>query len=515
VTKLSPGGTILFSTYLGGGGLEQGQGIGADSTGVYITGSTDSGNFPNKIPNSISDRRFGKRDTFVTKLSPDGAQLIYSRIISGSGAGSANSIAVDSQHAVWVTGHIDSGKFLVGAPGQQYYAQVNGPGDIFYAKFGPAGEDVLRGLYGGSGDDISYGVAVDLDDNPWFTGQTCSPDFPATPGFGNLRGRCGVFVLRFTNQPRLGTTKFAAVFGGSEAGDLGSAIAVNANREAYVTGYTSSVLFPVRTGGYQTAFVWSGAEAFVTKLDGRGDFLYSTLLGSYGDTSASSIALNAAGEVYIGGNTSATSFPGAGPLTPNPRAGFVSKFSTDLSTLLSTTPQGTEVDGVAVSETLPGVTPSQIYTAGFQNINSDAAAFVDKLIDDQQYTRLRNYWIGDQYINIESGAAKTSQIAPGWLSAQWEFDLLPATGMKVFLIRNRWKSNQYLNIESGTLLSSAIEAGWLSARWTLESINGTNLYRIRNVWQSDKCLNIESGALQASRVEPGWWSSWWVFDRVF
>ena len=441
VTKLSPAGTILFSTYLGGNEGDEGRGIAVDPTGVYITGWTYSGDFPNKIPNSISDTRFGKRDTFVTKLSPDGAQLIYSRIISGAGDSSGNSIAVDSQHDVWVTGHINSGKFVVGASGQQYYAQVNGPGDIFYAKYGPAGEDVLRGLFGGSGDDIGYGVAVDLDDNPWFTGQTCSPDFPASPGFGNLRGRCGVFVLRFTNQPRLGTTQFAAVFGGSDGndavtgsdssdkdGDLGAAIAVNANREAYVTGHTSSALFPLRTGGYQTVPVWSGPEAFATKLDGRGDFIYSTLLGSYGgDTFASSIALNAAGEVYIGGNTSSTTFPGTVPLTLNPTAGFLSKFSTDLSTLLYTTPQGTEVRGVAVSETVPGVTPSQIYTAGFQNINSDAAAFVDKLNDDMEYTRLRNYWIGDQYINIESGVAKTSQVGPGWLSAQWEFDLQPAT----------------------------------------------------------------------------------------
>ena len=118
VTKLSPTGTILFSTYLGGNNGDRGQGVAVDPTGVYITGSTFSGDFPN----STTDIRFGKRDTFVTKLSPDGAQLLYSRIVSGSGDSSANSIAIDSQHAVWVTGQIKSGTFLVGVPGQQYYA---------------------------------------------------------------------------------------------------------------------------------------------------------------------------------------------------------------------------------------------------------------------------------------------------------------------------------------------------------------------------------------------------------
>jgi hypothetical protein len=121
---------------------------------------------------------------FAAKLSLNGITLIYSFVIGGSGDESGNAIAVDSQQAVWVTGETTSRTFLVGAPGigSNYYAAVNGPSDVFYTKFDAAGNWRFSGLSGGSGADRGVGVAVDSDDNPWFTGQTCSPDFPATLG---------------------------------------------------------------------------------------------------------------------------------------------------------------------------------------------------------------------------------------------------------------------------------------------------------------------------------------------
>jgi hypothetical protein len=300
---------------------------------------------------------------------------------------------------------------------------------------------------------------------------------------------------------------------------------VDANREAYVTGSTISQVFYTSQDAYQVYPTGYFAQGFITQFDGFGHFIHSTLLGSLGDTAFNAIALNAAGEVFVGGATNASSFPQNGPVVPHPTAGIVAKLSPDLNRLFYSRQEGIKVDGVALRESVPAVTATQIFSTGTEYFDiQDPRAFVDELNDDMEYTQLRNYWTGIQYINIESGAPTASQISPGWLSAQWAFDLQPATNgdpvnAKVFWIRNRWKSNQYLNIESGSLQSSAIGAGWLSARWTLEringTINGTNVYRIRNVWQPDKCLNVESGALRASPVEPGWWSSWWVFDRVF
>jgi beta-propeller repeat-containing protein len=366
VTKLSPSGMILFSTYLGVSTGNHGTGIAVDATGVYITGYAYGYDFPDKLPGGGSDVRLGGADLFVTKLSPDGQQLIYSRILGGRGNQFANGIAVDSRHAVWVTGNTDSRTFLVGAPFQYYYAAVNGPSDLFYTKLGPSGEWVFTGLAGGSGTDAGLGVAIDLDDNPWFTGQTCSPDFPASVGFNNIKGQCGIFAFALNNQSQIGTWRFGAVFGGAED-DAGTAIVVDSTRQAYITGRTRCPLFPIKTGGFQTVFPSTGTQAFVTTLDGFGHFVYSTLFGGDGDTFGRSIAVNTAGEVYVAGDTSSMNFPGVPPFTPNPTAGFVSKLSKDLSTLLFTTLLGAEADGVAVldNSTL-FFTPPQVYTAGFR-----------------------------------------------------------------------------------------------------------------------------------------------------
>jgi hypothetical protein len=498
LTKLNPQGTILFSTY---GGLGAGSGIAVDSTGVVVTGwRTDDPNVDIKLGTGL----------FAWKLSLTGSQLYYS-VLNGADSDIGTSVALDSQHNAWIAG-VTSATYLTGARQETPHALA--------LKVDSQGAFTDRKTFGGSGKDMASGVAVDLDDNPWFTGQTCSSDFPASSGFNYRKGKCAIFVLKLIHQSGPATTKFVTVFGGGES-DGGAAVAVDANREAYVTGSTISQVFYTSQGAYQVYPTGYFAQGFITQFDGFGHFIHSTLLGSLGDTAFNAIALNAAGEVYVGGTTNASSFPQNGPVVPHPTAGIVAKLSPDLSTLLYSKQEGIQVNGVALHESVPAVTATQIFSTGTEYFNvQDPRAFVDELNDDTQYTRLRNYWIGDQYINVESGAPKTSQVAPGWWSAQWVFELQPPifgapADSKAFWIRNRWKPNEYLNIQSGSLQSSAIGQYWLSARLTLEPINGTNLYRIRNVWQPDKCLNIESGIRSASPVEPGWWSSWWVFDRVF
>jgi hypothetical protein len=363
VTKWSPQGTILFSTY---GGIGGGFGIAVDSTGAVVTGwRADSDADTIRLGNGL----------FASKLSLTGSRLYYS-VLQGADSDAGRSIALDSQHNAWIAG-VTSSNQLTGR-----WPQATP--DALIVKVSPQGAFTWHKTFGGSGVDAANGVAVDSDDNPWFTGQTCSPDFPATPGLNNPKGRCSVFVVRLTNQPQQGTTKFAAVFGGSDIGDSGTAIAVDANREAYVAGSTRSLLFPVEPGGYQTAPASTGPQAFVIKLDGFGHYVHTTLLGGNGDTFGYSIALNRADEVYVAGSTTSTIFPGASSyyFTPASPAGFVSKFSPDLSALLFTAVMGDAVQGVATFETVPSVNPAQIYAAGYGGDTFNHDAIVARLMED-------------------------------------------------------------------------------------------------------------------------------------
>ena len=85
VTKLSSSGnTLIYSTYLGGSGWDQGTGIAVGSSGnAYVTGWTNSSDFPIKNPYQSSKAR-GSSDVFVTKLSSAGTALIYSTYLGGS-----------------------------------------------------------------------------------------------------------------------------------------------------------------------------------------------------------------------------------------------------------------------------------------------------------------------------------------------------------------------------------------------------------------------------------------------
>ena len=115
VSKLTPDGSLIYSTYLGGAsGADTGFGITADSSGsAYVTGNTGSTNFPAVNPIQACTGF----DAFVTKFSSDGSALSYSTCLGGGGADTGRSIAVDSANNAYVTGATDSANFplVVGA----------------------------------------------------------------------------------------------------------------------------------------------------------------------------------------------------------------------------------------------------------------------------------------------------------------------------------------------------------------------------------------------------------------
>jgi hypothetical protein len=102
VTRLNPQGGIVFSTYLGGGDDDFGSGITVDASGVYITGSTKSDDFPAK--QAIQWNNQGDADAFVTKLSLLGNSLVFSTYLGGGARDEGTAIAIDSNRSAYVTG---------------------------------------------------------------------------------------------------------------------------------------------------------------------------------------------------------------------------------------------------------------------------------------------------------------------------------------------------------------------------------------------------------------------------
>jgi hypothetical protein len=318
VTRLTADGSALvYSTYLGGSVLEQGNAIAVDpNTGdALVTGETRSRDFP--TVNAL-DPRFGGpvQDAFVTRLSPDGSALVYSTYLGGTQDDVGYGIAVDpSTGDALVTGATASTNFPTANALQPRYG--GGFSDAFVTRIRADGSAYVYSTYlGGNGNDIGFAVAVDpATGDVLVTGQTGSANFPtAQPWHPSLQGRLNVFVARLRADG--GALVYSTYLGGSDE-DIGHGIAVDPTTgEAVVTGQTTSTDFPT-ANAVQSQLPGGILAAFVTRLSADGSALvYSTYLGgSTSSAQAFGVAVDArTGDTLVTGYTGSTDFPLRDPL---------------------------------------------------------------------------------------------------------------------------------------------------------------------------------------------------------
>jgi hypothetical protein len=203
VTKLNPtGSALVYSTYVGGGDYDSGNGIALDSAGnAYVAGHTQSTNFPT-TNGAFKTTLGGSMDAFVTKLNPTGSALVYSTYVGGSNVEGGYHIAVDSSGNAWVTGQTYSSDFPTTSGAMQ--TTLGGGGDDAYVtKLNPTGSALVYSSYlGGNGADVGYDIAVDSSDNAYVTVETFSTNFPTTPGaFQTTFGGGGDAFVAKISQP--------------------------------------------------------------------------------------------------------------------------------------------------------------------------------------------------------------------------------------------------------------------------------------------------------------------------
>ena len=196
VMKLDIDGNLKYSTFLGGGGNDEGFGIAADSSGnAYVTGETSSTNFPTAGALQASNAG-GFSDAFVTKLTASGA-LAYSTYLGGAGVDEGLGIAVDSSGIAYVTGETSSADFPTASPFQG--SNAGGTSDAFMTKLTASGTLTYSTYLGGAGADEGLGIAVDTSDNAYVTGYTQSTNFPTAHPYlpALVTSTQDAFVTRF------------------------------------------------------------------------------------------------------------------------------------------------------------------------------------------------------------------------------------------------------------------------------------------------------------------------------
>jgi len=265
-TKLSnSGSTLSYSTYLGGGSSDVGEGIAVDDAGnAYVVGYTTSSNFPTQNPYQ-SDYHIGNDDAFVTKvdtMQSGNDSLIYSTYLGGSSRDNAYDVTVDSSGNAYVTGLTFSSNFPIQ---NSYDSSLGGSKDAFVTKIDTtqSGNDSLvysTSLGGGSGDE-GYDIAVDSSGNAYVTGKTRSPDFPTLNPYQGSHGggNDDAFVTKLSSS---GNTLVYSTYLGGDGYDDGCGIAVDSSGNAYVTGLTYSSNFPT-LNPYQSSHGGGEWDAFV------------------------------------------------------------------------------------------------------------------------------------------------------------------------------------------------------------------------------------------------------------
>lgn len=366
VSKFSPdGGSLVYSTYLGGTSFDYGYGIAVDSSEMaYITGQTLSSDFPT-TPGAYDTFYNGWWAVFVSKLSADGSALVYSTYLGGSDSNYGTGIALDSAGSAFVTGNTDSIDFPITAGA--FDSSLNGSSDGFVSKFSADGSALLYSTYfGGSGDDSGRDIALDGTGSAYVTGSTSSTDFPTSAGAYNssLNGSIDVIVSKLDSA---GSTLLYSMYLGGSGSDNARCIALDSAGSAYLTGYTNSTDFPTSAGAYDQS--QNGYDdIFVSKLSSDGGSLvYSTFLGGAHNDRGQGIALNSTGSAYLTGFTRSNNFPvTSGAYDTSYNGGYdviISRLSADGSSLTYSTYFGGSSSDEPKSMTLDS--SGAVYVTGY------------------------------------------------------------------------------------------------------------------------------------------------------
>ncbi|MFX0209191.1 MAG: SBBP repeat-containing protein, partial [Candidatus Hodarchaeota archaeon] len=233
VLKLSAtGDSLVYATYIGGGGSDYGHGLYVDSSGfAYITGETQSRDFP--TVNAYQHSYKGGSDAFVVKLAPSGDSILYSTYFGGSYLDFAQNIWVNSTGYAYVTGYTGSFDFPVK---NAVDSALNGDFDAFIFNLDDTGSSLVYSTYiGGSDTEHSEDIFVDALGNAYITGWTYSSDFPTVnANDATLNGIYDAFVVKLSLN---GSTFLYATYIGGNSIERSSSIYVDSLGCAYITGY--------------------------------------------------------------------------------------------------------------------------------------------------------------------------------------------------------------------------------------------------------------------------------------
>jgi beta-propeller repeat-containing protein/centrosomal CEP192-like protein len=432
---------LAYSTYLGGSGDDQANGIAVDGSGnVYVAGYTSSTNFPLAALGSLAANAY---HVFVAKVNSTGTSLIYADYIGGNGDDYGVALALDSSNNVYVTGSTSSSNFPAL---NAYQAQQPGPYSGFLTKVSASGSSLAYSTYlGGNTFDQPAGIAIDSLGEAVVAGSTTSPNFPmanayqltASANQGGVFGTYG-FLTKFSASGS--SLAYSTYFAGNDVviQNCGSsncypspysainAVAVDASGNAYVGGSTNTNNLPTTSGVYQAS---NGTQqdadiGFVSKFSGAGGLDYSTYFypSSGNPVTISGIAVDGSGSAYITGSADSDgTFPVTTTNICNQNSegfacsyAFVTKFNAAASNLVYSTflgannfanPQALALDANDNAYVLSSTSSTLFQTNDAIEAYANNGDLLLVELDPTGTTQLFSTYLGGQQIDAPGGIA--------------------------------------------------------------------------------------------------------------
>ena len=307
---------LVYSTFFGGSEADNAASVATDASGnTYITGDTNSLDFPVSGSAYQPSRPSYFRAAFITKIDKRGQTILYSTYLGGhsidsGGTTLATAIAVDVNGSAYVTGYTVSTAFPTtpGAHQRTHRGGIDRLSDVFVTKLSPNGDALSYSTFLGGSDDefwLEGGIAVDIAGNAYVVGDTESTDFPVTAGVLdsiNTGSRTG-FAVKLNGTGGAIYATYLTGFGQTAGG-----VAVDPAGNVYVTGIAVGGL-ATTPGAFQQAAA-GGWDAYVAKINPTGSaFVYATYLGTAGYEAGTDIAVDPYGRAYLVGWTMNPTFP--------------------------------------------------------------------------------------------------------------------------------------------------------------------------------------------------------------
>ena len=332
VAKFSGDGTsLIYWTYLPGNSSEFGVSIAVDSLGrAYVTGTVDLNitgitSFPT-TPNSYQPVHNSGSDAYISVISPDGSNLVYSSYLGGSGSETGYDIEIESNGIAYIVGNTSVGSF----PLKNSPTFTSGDRNVFVSKFDinqTGNNSLIYSTRFGAGpfsQSSGRSIALDNSGNAYVTGSIGTsfgtPTFPTTSGVYTSVYNTGLdgvmsYVTKINN-----TIPISLGYSTLLAPGVSNGIAVDKNtNDVFIVGTTQTPTFPVTPGALQVNLAGSGpTDAFVVKLNSTGTgLIYSTFLGGPNWDYGTSVVVNGAGEAYVTGLAEFDFPTSTGAIQPN------------------------------------------------------------------------------------------------------------------------------------------------------------------------------------------------------